>query len=74
MTNIYISLTSIFNNQSELLKTLISVKNQTEQPSKCYIYLSEEKYLLDNGFKNRKITNNDLKTYIEKSSSWNNPR
>lgn len=69
MSNIYISLTSIFNNQSELLKTLISVKNQTEQPSRCYIYLSEEKYLLDNGFKNREITNNNLKKYIEKNNS-----
>jgi hypothetical protein len=62
---IYISLTSIFNNQDILLKTLKSIKNQSIIPTKCYIYLSEEPYLLDIGFKNKLITNNELKTYIQ---------
>jgi hypothetical protein len=62
---IYISLTSIFDNQYILLKTLISIKNQTLKPNKCYIYLSENKYLLDKGFKNKKITNIDLNNFIK---------
>jgi len=66
--NTYVSLTSIFDNQSVLLKTLISIKNQTEIPTKCYIYLSEENYLLDKGFKNKIITNDNLKKYIETNS------
>jgi hypothetical protein len=61
----YISLTSIFDNQSELLKTLNSIKNQLELPSKCFIFLSEEGYLLDKGFKNREITNLKLKNFIQ---------
>lgn len=69
MTNVYISLTSIFDNQSELLKTLMSIKNQTDQCFKCYIFLSEEKYLLDKGFKNKVITNNNLKSYIKNNDS-----
>ena len=55
---IYISLTSIFQNQNILLKTLKSIKEQTLKPNKCIIYLSEEPYLLDEGFKD-KIINKD---------------
>lgn len=65
MINTYISLTSIFDNQSELLNTLNSIKNQLELPSKCFIFLSEEGYLLDKGFKNREITNLKLKNFIQ---------
>lgn len=61
---IYISLTSIYQNQSDLLKTLKSIENQSVQPSKIYVYLSEESYLIDIGFKERKITNVLLSEYI----------
>lgn len=64
---IYASLTSIFQNQTELLKTLISLNNQTLKPSKIYVYLSETAYLLDIGFKNRLITNKSLLEYLNKN-------
>lgn len=59
----YISLTSIFDKQDYLIKTLHTIKNQNVLPNKCYIYLSEEPYLLDKGFKNKKI-NEELFTFI----------
>jgi hypothetical protein len=64
-TKIYISLTSIYKNQDILLKTLMSVTNQTTKPEKIFLYLSEEPYILDTGFKDKKITNNNLLTFIE---------
>ena len=62
--NIYVSLTSIFQKQNQLLETLKSIKNQTLKPTKCYIFLSVEPYLLDLGFKNKKL-NNNLQDYID---------
>tara|TARA_B110001452_G_C15241431_1_gene429872 strand:- start:9781 stop:10554 length:774 start_codon:yes stop_codon:yes gene_type:complete len=64
--NIYVSLTSIYQKQNLLLNTLVSIKNQILLPTKCYIYLSTEPYLLDQGFKN-KILNNDLQEFIDKN-------
>lgn len=61
---IYISLTSIYQNQDILLDTLKSIINQTIKPDKIFLYLSEEEYLLDSGFKNKKITNNNLLNFI----------
>ncbi len=61
---VYVSLTSIFQNQRELLKTLISIKGQTTVPAKVFLYLSEEPYLLDTGFKNKFITHNDLRLFL----------
>ncbi len=58
----YISLTSIQQKQKELKKTLQTVLNQTLKVDKCYIYLSEEPYLLDKGFKNKKL-NDDLQQF-----------
>ena len=63
---IYISLTSIFQNQNILLKTLKSIKEQTLKPNKCIIYLSEEPYLLDAGFKD-KIINNELNILLKEN-------
>lgn len=63
--NVYISLTSIYDNQEILLKTLISIKNQKTTPSKCFIYLSEEPYLLDKGFKNKIISYNNLNIFLK---------
>ena len=60
----YISITSIYDNQDKLIYTLQSILEQTILPDKCYIFLSEEPYLKDIGFKNKKITNNNLKKII----------
>jgi len=65
---IYISLTSIFTNQNVLLKTLESILTQTKKPDKIFLYLSEEPYLLDNGFKDKQITNKNLSQWIQNNS------
>ena len=65
---IYISLTSIFKNQDILLKTLQSIIKQTRQPDKIFLYLSEESYILDTGFKDIKITNSNLLKFINDNS------
>lgn len=67
-TPVYISLTSIFGNQDILLETLISVIKQTRKPDKIFLYLSEEPYILDHGFKNKKITNLNLLNFINDNS------
>jgi len=64
---VYISLTSIFKNQSILLETLRSMVSQTQKPHKIFLYLSEEPHLLDTGFPNKKITNNHLLNFLEKN-------
>jgi hypothetical protein len=66
--NIFVSLTSIFKNQAILLKTLESIKFQTVKPNKCYIFLSEEPFLLDTGFKDKIITNTALNNFIKDNS------
>jgi len=62
---IYVSLTSIFKNQDTLYLTLKSIIAQTLKPNKIYIYLSTDKSFFDNGFKNKKITNLNLKRLID---------
>lgn len=64
---IYVSLTSIFQNQKVLLITLKSMLNQSHLPNKIFLYLSEEPYLLDKGFPNKIITNNDLNKLINEN-------
>ncbi len=61
---IYISLTSIFQNQTILLETLKSIGNQTLKPDKIYLYLSEDPFLLDLGFKDKIITNSELNNFV----------
>ena len=61
---IFISLTSIFKNQDILLQTLQSIMKQTRLPDKIFLYLSEESYLLDKGYKDKKITNSNLLKFI----------
>jgi predicted O-methyltransferase YrrM len=63
-TPIYISLTSIFKNQDILLQTLQSIMKQSRKPDKIFLYLSEEPYILDTGFKDKKITNSTLLKFI----------
>lgn len=62
---IYVSLTSIFGNQESLFHTLKSIKTQSLLPDKCYVYLSTDKYLLDEGFKDKIITNKDITKFID---------
>lgn len=64
---VYLSLTSIFKNQTILLKTLISILNQSVLPEKVFLYLSEEPYMLDSGFKHKMITNEELRIFLEKN-------
>jgi hypothetical protein len=64
---VIVSVTSIFSNQKKLLNTLNSILNQTILPDACYIFLSEESYLLDDGFKNKTITHPQLYQLIEEN-------
>ena len=61
---IFVSVTSIFSNQDILLETLKSISAQTLLPTKCFIYLSSDPSIFDNGFVDNIITNIDLKDYI----------
>ena len=67
-TKIFVSLTSIFDNQNILLKTLQSIKNQSLMPNKCFIYLSEEPHLLDKEFP----YNKNIIIYSRVFNSYNN--
>lgn len=62
---IYVSVTSIFNNQEILLQTLTSIINQTKIPDNIFVYLSESPYMLDSGFKHKKITNKNLYSFLK---------
>ena len=64
---IYISLTSIFKNQNILFMTLQSIMKQTTLPDKIFVYLSEKPYILDTGFANKVITNQQLLHFLEKN-------
>jgi predicted O-methyltransferase YrrM len=65
---IYISMTSIFRKQGHLFKTLQSITKQTRKADKVFIFLSEDPYILDDGFKDRKITNPELLKFIDDNS------
>ena len=64
---VYISLTSIFKNQDILFKTLKSILKQSQLPDKIFLYLSEEPYILDYGFKEKIITHIELLKFINNS-------
>jgi len=66
MIPVYISLTTIFKNQAILLKTLQSIICQTALPDKIYLFMSEEPFLLDTGFTNKIITNNNLLKFLKR--------
>lgn len=66
---LYVSCTSIFQNQHVLEKTLQSILEQTRLPTRIFVYLSQEPYLLDQGFPDKKITYPPLYDLIEKNSS-----
>lgn len=61
---IYISLTSIYQNQKKLLNTLISITKQTILPNKIFIFLSAKPYLLDGGFPDMVVTDLNLLEFI----------
>ena len=65
MVPVYISLTTIFKNQAILLKTLQSIIVQTTLPDKIYLFISEKPFLLDTGFTNKIITNNNLLKFLK---------
>ena len=47
-----------------MFKTLQSIITQTIRPDKIFLNLSEEPYLLDDGFKDKKITDSNLLNLI----------
>ena len=53
--NVYVSLTTIKQNEARVVETLQSIAAQTQLPDKCFIFLSETPYLADPGFINRTI-------------------
>ena len=65
---VYISLTSIFQRQHLVLRTLESIVKQTTLPSKIFLFLSKKPHLLDAGFKDKLLTNNNLKIFLHKYS------
>ncbi len=48
--NVYVSLTTVKQNEARVVETLQSIAAQTRLPDKCFIFLSEAPYLLDQGF------------------------
>jgi len=62
---VYVTLTSIFNRQKSLAITLRSLVEQTLTPDKIYVNLSEEPFKLDEGFKDKEITNEDLRKILD---------
>jgi len=68
MIPVYVSLTSIYSNQEILAATLQSIIRQTQKPCKIYLYLSEDPYILDDGFEERKLTNTNLLKIINDNS------
>jgi hypothetical protein len=65
---VYISLTSIYNTQGYLFNTLQTVLTQSRKPDKIFLYLSEEPYILDDGFKNKEITHTGLVELLHNNS------
>jgi len=66
---VYISLTSIFDNQDKLYQTLQSIVVQKHHFNKIYLHLSEDAYLLDKGFKDKKINNEILYNFLEQNNN-----
>ena len=65
---VYVSLTSIFQNQDILVPTLVSMLKQTVKPNKIFLHLSEEEYLLDSGFPDKRITDERLVNLLKSNS------
>jgi hypothetical protein len=52
---VYVSLTTVKQNEARVVETLQSIAAQTQLPDKCFVFLSETPYLLDSGFANGTI-------------------
>ena len=65
---LYVSVTSIHSHQEALIQTLKSIRTQSLLPNKCYIYLSTDSNLFDDGFPHEEITNHELNRLIENHS------
>jgi protein O-GlcNAc transferase len=61
---VYVSLTTIYDNQTILLITLKSLLNQTRRADTYFLMVSEAPYLLDKGFANRQMTP-DLSSFLD---------
>ena len=67
---IYVSITCISQHQQALYECLDSIKNQSVKPDACYVYLSQEPYLLDAGFETCEIQCEDLANLIENNDMF----
>ena len=65
--NVYVSLATIKQNEARIVETLQSVAAQTRLPDKCLVFLSEDGYLLDTGFRNGTI-GQQLSEFIKSNS------
>lgn len=71
MFRVFVSCTSIFQNQDILLTTLRSIQNQSLKPERLFIFLSKEPYLLDQGFQQGMDSiQADLAKYLYDHQSW----
>lgn len=64
--SLLVSLTSIFSNQSRLLRTLESILTQSRLPDKIFVHLSTDPYLMDAGFPGRRITDAALAAFLDR--------
>lgn len=63
---VWVTLTSMVQNQGILIRTLTSLMQQTHLPDRIFVYLSEEPYLLDEGFPGRSLSP-ELDTYLQQN-------
>jgi len=76
--NVYVSLTTVKQNEAIVVETLQSIAAQTQLPDKWFIFLSETPYLLDSGFANGISCHSDNISYMTKdntntqTSLWSN--
>ena len=67
---VYISMTSMFRRQGRLFECLKNILKQSYKPTKIFIYLSEDASFFDDGFKDKKITNESLLTLISENEIY----
>lgn len=71
MFRIFVSCTSIFQNQDILLTTLRSIEKQSMKPERLFVFLSTEPYLLDQGFKEgSESIQAELSQFLKDQQSW----
>jgi hypothetical protein len=65
--NVYVSLTTIKQNEVGVIETLQSMAAQTLLPDKCFMFVSEAPYLLDPGFSNARV-GSQLSEFVKSNS------